>query len=738
MAARNLTTATRRFIADVAAPPEDRPDPDPTEPTVAEEGKQVVRAVRQDLDRQLIPFKVLAATILAALALHGQGPTWRNLWLIPACAAAGYAFTKWRMSWRPLGGGRFEYTQPEGRRQRRIISRARRAGWCLAAIGAWLNLAALVDPRTGLGQLVWLAGALAWALTAYEGWWLPAQQAAAQQAARTPIYAVDDDPADDDDLGLAVVVPATPARTRQGGVPVPRVVRASATGPVGGPPPVPLPAAVLPSLTALKTSPLGVTPVSADLTAAIQQMLDAQNIKAKVVGEPVRGPRTTRYSIELDPSTSIKRLSNMEAQFAYTCRSPVTLYAPIPGRSLFGVEVSNDEPELVTLREVLTSARARNDQHPLLAAIGKDNEGNCILANIAKLPHLLIGGATNGGKSGCLNSIIMSILARAKPKQVRMLMIDKKRVELGPYNGVPHLLFPVITEVNRAVAALEWLLEEMDKRYIILERAGVRNIEDYNHKVALDEIKPPPGSRDTVEQLSYILAIIDELADLIMAAPRDVEDALVRLLQLARAVGIHLVLATQRPSVDVVTGLIKANMPSRLAFVTSSLADSRVILDQPGAEKLLGQGHGLFKPSDVNKPIQIQGSWVTQAEVIEFVEHWRRQPADGVQTPGLELLDRKAAEIEEAKAASDATEAAPNGRVPARVPVLEAMRQHADPDGTISRQTLIAVTPFIGDANRDLAIGQLKKEGRIEPAGTGRYRPLPDQDGEADPGAEQD
>ena len=392
----------------------------------------------------------------------------------------------------------------------------------------------------------------------------------------------------------------------------------------------------------------------------LERALRAHGVETNLAGFTV-GPTVTRFELELGAGVKVARVTSLAKDIAYAMASPdVRILAPIPGRSAIGVEVPNVDRQLVTLGDVLSTDDARRAKHPLEVAIGRDIAGRAVMVNLAEMPHLLIAGATGAGKSSCINSLVSSLLMRSTPEEVRLILVDPKRVELGQYNGLPHLLTPVVVNPKRAANALSWAVAEMERRYDLLAEAGMRDITGYNAAFDRGDFAPSPleapfaprpsradaegldelseeadlepeaeaavaASASRFTRLPFILVIVDELNDLMMVAARDVEDSICRIAQMARAVGIHLVIATQRPSVDVITGVIKANIPSRLAFSVSSLADSRVILDQPGAERLIGRGDLLLLGASSSSPRRIQAPWISEEEIHALVGHWRRQ-----------------------------------------------------------------------------------------------------------------
>lgn len=708
--------AARAATAEMLKPtPEpDAAPPAPPEPTITEEREHVIRIARDTYRVQLIPWKVLAAAVVAGLIVHGDDLTLFNmLCLTPFLTIGAYWITEFRLTRQHVAAGRVEMGERSGRRVRRINRRAARSAYVGVALGAWLALVSLTDPTRWTGHIVWSLGALVWGLASYAGWWKPADTAPA--ARPRPFAAADDDDEDETPAPAAAAAPAgirVPPRRRHassGGVPVPTVNGQPLTtpAPARGAAHAPLPDAGLLNANNIN---IRVVPVD-DKTAQIQEVFTSRDMDVTVVGDPVRGPRVTRYTLRVAPSVSVKKVKGLVDDLRLNCASPdLQILSPVGGKALVGVEVPHKDPETVPLGMVLNSQEAKTDLHPLLVAFGKDSDGKFVLIRLSALVHLLVAGATGGGKSVILNAIIVSLLLRAEPSEVRLLLIDPKRVELTRYNGIPHLLTPVVTDPMKAANALDLVVEEMDQRYKAMERHGVRHIDEYNRKVMTGEIVAPEGAKYPLAPYAYWVVIIDELASLMAADKEGIERAHARITAEARAAGIHLIDGTQRPSVDVVTGVIKANIPSRLAVACASLADSRVILDRPGAEKLLGRGDALLIPSGAASPTRLQIAWVSDAEINSVVEHWKKY--GDITSPVLPegLLD------------------APRESVDVPVPmttrevILDAARRLANDAGDVSYSQIVRATKGINDKTRDYHLGKLVTDGHLVRVTKGNFR----------------
>jgi DNA segregation ATPase FtsK/SpoIIIE-like protein len=699
---------------------DDEPDLEVPEPTGPSHVALIAAHVRDVYEAKLLPFGALVVLALAGHLARYCNPLWVAAVVVPWLPLLTWCGTRAYLTDRAVDAGRIEPGQTGGRHVARIAARTRQlsdAAW-LAAV--WLIAASLVDIGTLPGLVVWAAGATAWGLVSWRMVWLPTGDPLAtdtltvipavstrQPDTVDPTLVLDGSHVDPDWVPVTTAAPDTPdMATVTAPVSTPgTAVSTPDTEPVSTPRrrrPIVTPYRLPDLERLLADSPLPKirTDAANEAQRALQGVLDQFKIDAKVE-DYQRGPTVTLYEVHLAPGVRVEAVTRIARNLALAVKSPhVRVLDVIPGKSAVGIEIGNTDRETVTLGAILRSRPARLDPHPLAFGLGLDTANVAYLPNLTKMPHILIAGATGAGKSVMLSNLLCSILLRATPEQVRLLLIDPKRVELTAYDGVPHLISPVIIDPTKAADALEWVVREMDIRYSDMAAAGVRHITDYNRKVQSGEVRAPRGSSRIVEPYPFLVVVVDELAELMMVAPRDVEDLVVRITQLARACGIHLVLATQRPSVDVVTGLIKANVPSRLAFATSSLADSRVILDQPGAEKLLGRGDALYLPMGASKPVRVQAGYIDDAERDAIVADWKAQdpyapPVDF--TPPVFTTDNVDTD--------DGDDDEP-GRTPAHEVIMAAIRARAV-RGRITRDDLIAATPGMKDKTRDAALTKL-------------------------------
>lgn len=684
----STSRAVRAFVAEAVRPDDpEQKKPDP-EPTAAAEHKAAVAEGWRMYQAQLMPWKVFLAAFSAGIIVHNEQYGFGLVYLVPALAIASYLFTDFRLERKSIANGRTEKGQRTGRRILRIRRRAMRSGAVGAAIGVWLVLVSVTSPPgfpPGLfdlpGVVVWWGGVAVWACAAWDGWWRPAEETAEAPP----------------EHGTTMPAPPVP-------VPAPRPAPPTPT-PV---PPAPRDDHPLPPPAVLRrTAPADRTVNADDRTTQIQKILDDQGKLGTVVGMVV-GPTTIRYHIDRAQGVKVQKILALKNDFGVELKTRnLRFLAPIEGVPYIGIEVPRapEDRDVVPLGEVLASAAAKQNSSVLLVGLGKDTQGRPVIADLARAPHVIVAGATGAGKSECINAIMCSFLSRATPKQVKFLLVDLKRVELTAYQDIPHLVSPVVTDAEQAANALRWAVREMEGRYARLAAAGARDIDDYN-------------ARKLGPHMSKLVILVDELAALMITGDDTVEPNLVRLTQEGRAAGVHAILATQRPSVDVVTGLIKANVPARLAFMTTSRVDSQVVLDEPGAEKLLGRGDALWRESGVSAPVRLQGSLVTTPEIGDLVDYWRSQgPAGFIPTIDVDPPGSITPPPEQAHER-----------------VLKVARRLRDHDGTVHKQQIVDATPGMKDATRNAAITRLFNSGELRKTGSNAKYLVPDEGAEEDAG----
>jgi len=688
----NSSRAVRAFVAEVVRPPDPEEDKkQEKQPTVAAEHKKAVAVGAKLYRQQLPPWGVFLAALLGGIIVHNGQYGLGTVLFVPVLAIVSYLVTDFLLTRKSQNAGRTERGQQTGRRIRRINTRAWRSGKVGFAVGVWLVAVAATTPPAfpyGLGDLpgvvVWWGGVAVWAGASWDGWWQPAEEAG-------PHELMGEEPADSVEEPVGpVTVDQAPTAT-----PPPAPVRQRPAYPPREQE-LPLP------MVLRRTVPAGSQVLVADKREEVQRVLDDQGALGKVVGVVI-GPSTIQYNIEPNERVKTAKILNLKNDFGLALKTGTFRFlAPVEGHSFVGIEAprAEEDREDVPLGEVLASRAARDNDGTLLLALGKDTQGGHVVVDLARLPHILIAGASGAGKSECVNSLLCSILNRATPRQVRLLLIDLKRVELAAYKDVPHLVTEVVTEAEAAANALRWAVREMENRYVRIAAAGARNIDEYN-KAGLGPF------------MSKLVILVDEFAALMITAEdgSDVEQNVVRVAQEGRASGVHLILATQRPSVDVITGLIKANIGARLAFMTTSLRDSMVILDAPGAEKLLGRGDALWRENGAARPIRLQGSLVTNPEIAATVDHWRKHGKAGFIPAVTEPVD-----VEPVR-----------GPRLARDEVLDAGRRLRDHDGTVYKQQIVDATPGMNPATRNAAITDLFRSGDFQKTDSNAKYLVPDE-----------